>query len=167
MATAEGAVILAALAAAAGWVFFGKAGTPVAYLVFPFLLWTALRFGSNGAALSLLITVGAAIAAAKAQLGPFAELSDIDDVIYLQGLVAVAGLSSFALAFSVEDLRRRTDQLGREIDRHGATQKKLERAYRRLEDYNRELDGTVARRTAELEQSVERNRFLLQSCTTG
>src|SRR4029079_217753 len=50
-----------------------SADEPVTYLVFPALIWAALRFGPGGATLSIAVAAGAAIAFTANELGPFAK----------------------------------------------------------------------------------------------
>jgi integral membrane sensor domain MASE1 len=44
---------------------------PVAYLVFPPLLWAALRFGQRGASLAILIAAGVVVWNTSHHAGPF------------------------------------------------------------------------------------------------
>lgn len=137
----EAGMLALGLAAATGLALFTDPGTPHVYLIFPFLLWAALRFGIHGAAAAVLVTVAAAIGTAINSVGPFAVLSSIDTVVSVQGLIAVITLSTFMLAFAVEVSQRTTEE---------------------LERINRELDEIVARRTGELGRSLARNELLFK-----
>ena len=53
-------------------------------LVFPPLLWAALRFGPLGASTSLFFIAALSMFAAAAQLGPFVLVPDVDQVLSLQ-----------------------------------------------------------------------------------
>lgn len=145
---AEAAALGLALLGVAYWALFAEADAPRVYLLFPFLLWAAIRFGVPGASASILVMVAAAIWSAINDVGPFATLSDVDEVVSLQGLIAVAALSTFTIAFGREDSRRMNAD--------------LRRAYRELEQSHADLDRRVAERTAELEKSLARNRLLLR-----
>jgi two-component sensor histidine kinase len=103
-------------------------------LLFPFLIWAALRFGSRGACAATLATVVTAITATIHGIGPFTSLSTVENVTALQGLIAVVALSTFALGFAAEELER----------------------------INTQLDQIVADRTRQLRESLERNEILLK-----
>ena len=65
------AVALGTVVAAVSVVVF-SASTPLVYLIFPPLIWAALRFWQPGATATSLIAAGVAIAFAEADRGPFA-----------------------------------------------------------------------------------------------
>lgn len=130
----EAAALAVALLGTAGWLFLTEVDTPSLYLLFPFLIWAALRFGSRGACAATLATVVTAITATIHGIGPFTSLSTVENVTALQGLIAVVALSTFALGFAAEELER----------------------------INTQLDQIVADRTRQLRGSLERNEILLK-----
>ena len=77
--------------------------TPVVYLVFPPLIWAALRFGRCGATLALAITVGLAVWNTTHYNGPFSYESITRSVLTTQLFIAVAVLSTLALAAVVAE----------------------------------------------------------------
>jgi two-component sensor histidine kinase/integral membrane sensor domain MASE1 len=157
----EGVALTVGLVAASAWAFFAGPDVPRVYAVFPFLLWAAVRFGSHGACLAVLATTGLAIASAADRVGPFASLSSIDLVVALQGLSVIVALSTFFLAFTIEDFWAANARLRAEIAEHVGTAAKLERANEELEISNAYLDEVVAERTSNLQQTLSRNKVLL------
>lgn len=71
---------------------------PLTYLVFPPLIWAALRFGQRGATLAITIAVGLAVWNARHYLGPFAFDSITRMVLSAQLFIGVSALSTLALA---------------------------------------------------------------------
>jgi signal transduction histidine kinase len=76
---------------------------PLAYLVFPALIWTAIRFGMCGATLAVLLAGGYSIWATTHYEGPFAYGSVTTSVLEVQLYIAVASLSSLFLAAVVSE----------------------------------------------------------------
>ncbi len=151
---AEAGVLALGLPVVALWAFTTDSDTPHVYLVFPLLLWAALRFGVRGAALAVPVTVAIAIGSAIAGYGPFVGISGIDTVVSLQGLIGVVALSTFLLAFTTEDLVRTGEDLRRSVHEHRAAEEKLARI-------NQDLDQMVADRTDRLQKTLARNEVLL------
>jgi two-component sensor histidine kinase len=73
-------------------------------------------------------------------VGPFVTFLNVDLVTSLQGLILVVAISTFILAFSVEDFLRISSE---------------------LEHVNKSLDRIVSDRTEQLRGSVEHNKVLL------
>jgi signal transduction histidine kinase len=76
---------------------------PVAYLVFPTLVWAALRFGERGATLAITIAVGFAVWNTTHNEGPFAFRSITHSVLATQLYLAVAALSTLFLVAVVSE----------------------------------------------------------------
>lgn len=93
------ALIVTALASAA----VSFSGTPVAplrrpHMVFPVLVWAAIRFGPRVAALSVLSISALGIGFSVHGVDPFGTLRLADKLIMLQGFVGTAALTSLFLA---------------------------------------------------------------------
>jgi hypothetical protein len=125
-------------------------------------MWGALRFGIAGASGVVLATVAVAIWSAVSNAGPFTGLSNIHTVVSLQGLILVVAISTFMLAFSIEDLRRTEWKLVREVEQRKAAEQEAREINRRLEQSNRILDQAIANRTDELRKTVTRNEILFK-----
>ena len=80
-----------------------RSNEPVAYLVFPTLIWAALRFGERGATLAITIAVGCAVWNTTHNEGPFAVRSITHSVLATQLYLAVAALSTLFLVAVVTE----------------------------------------------------------------
>ncbi len=88
------------------------------YLIFPFTIWTAVRFGQQGGTTAVLLVSGMAIWATVAGFGPFSLYSKNDNLILLQTFLGVVSLTSLILAAAMTErqhaaraLQRRADDL--------------------------------------------------------
>src|SRR4051812_22078313 len=70
----------------------------VPYIVFPVLLWAALRFGPRGAATAILVVCGIAVWNTAQNDGPFVRESLTDSLLSTQLFIATAALTSLLLA---------------------------------------------------------------------
>jgi PAS domain S-box-containing protein len=108
---------------------------PLRYLVFPMVLWGALRFHQRGAAILTVLMAGVALVQGTRSGSPFADLSLTMRLLALHGFNVAVTMTSLSLAaVSSERLRAQT-----------ALRKAAE-----------ELEERVERRTAELRISEQR-----------
>jgi signal transduction histidine kinase len=77
--------------------------SPLSYLVFPALIWAALRFGPRGASIAVLLAAGFAIWGTTHYHGPFAFESITRNVLATQIYIAVAAVSTLTLAAVVAE----------------------------------------------------------------
>ncbi|HEX2105897.1 MAG TPA: MASE1 domain-containing protein [Solirubrobacteraceae bacterium] len=70
----------------------------VPYIVFPVLLWTALRFGPRGAALAILVVCSITVWNTAQEDGPFVRESITDSLLATQLFIAISALTSLLLA---------------------------------------------------------------------
>ena len=77
--------------------------SPLTYLVFPALIWAALRFGPQGATLAVTIAVSFAVWGTSHYMGPFSFQSITRSVLDTQLFIAVAALSTLCLAAAVAE----------------------------------------------------------------
>src|SRR5919107_1378100 len=70
----------------------------VPYIVFPVLLWTALRFGPRGAATAILVVCSITVWNTAQNDGPFVRESITDSLLATQLFIAIAALTSLILA---------------------------------------------------------------------
>jgi signal transduction histidine kinase len=116
--------------------------TPFAYLVFPALIWAALRFGQQGATLAVAVAAGMAVGETAHNVGPFVEHSITQSALTTQLYIAVAALTTLCLGATVcerqrsaselvEAKRRRLDELSasrrRIVEASGEARRQLER----------------------------------------
>ena len=83
--------------------------TTLIYLIFPPLIWAALRFWQPGAAATSLIVAGVAIPFAEADAGPFAGHPPDERLLLAQTFVGVAGMTALVLAAVITERRRVED----------------------------------------------------------
>ncbi len=115
----EAAVLFASTIALSYFVFVSRwAGTLPAllYSLVPFLLWSALRFGSAGAGSSGTIVAFLSVWGAANGRGPFGESAPIDNVLWLQLFLLSSAVPFMVLAVLVED-RKQTEQVLRESEK--------------------------------------------------
>ena len=86
----------------------------IKFLVFPPLLWAALRFWQPGAAAAALIVAGIAIPLAEDDVGPFSGNSPDDRLLLAQALVGVVSLTGLVLAAVLTE-RQRSEQTVEQI----------------------------------------------------
>jgi signal transduction histidine kinase len=126
----EGALLLVLVAAVAE--IAAHSHQPVAYLIFPGLIWAAVRFGARGATLAVATVVSISVWATTHYEGPFALGSATRSVLNTQGFVAVAAVSSLCLAALVAERELFAGRLGEsraELYRAAETERhRIERA---------------------------------------
>jgi signal transduction histidine kinase len=120
---AEGGFLLAVLALVTWYVFGSRPSTGVyhqalIYLVFPFVIWAALRLGQRGSATAVVLVSGIAIWGTVQNYGPFSLDSKNDSLVLLQTFMGVVALTALFLAAATlerirasRSLRQRADEL--------------------------------------------------------
>ena len=101
----EGAALIAALVLLAEL----PSQRDVPYVVFPVLIWAALRFGPRGAATALAIVSGLTVWNTAHNAGPFVRQSITDSLLSSQLFLATAALTALVLA-AVTAERARADE---------------------------------------------------------
>jgi len=104
-----GALLLGVVALAE---FATRSSTPIAYLVFPVLIWAALRFGQRGATLAVAVTAVVTVWNVTHYVGPFHVNSITRSVLTTQLFIAVATLTTLSLAAAVTERERFAMRLG-------------------------------------------------------
>jgi signal transduction histidine kinase len=128
--TWEGALMLATVVALS--VLSISADEPVTYLVFPALIWAALRFGPAGATLAVAVAAGAAIAFTANELGPFFKQPIDHRALSTQLYIAVAALTTLFVAALVGERQRSVSELAQAKQREG--ERALEERHRIARD---------------------------------
>src|SRR4051794_11211055 len=104
----EGVLVLAAVTALSATALHSD--RPLSYLVFPPLIWAAIRFGQRGATLAIAVVVAFVIWNTTRYLGPFASTSSTHTVLTTQLYIAVIALMTLCMAAVVserEEMARR------------------------------------------------------------
>ena len=104
---------------------------PLTYLLFPVLIWAALRFGQRGATLAVAVVAGLAIWNTTHYVGPFVFRSITNSVLSTQLFIAVAAVSTLCLVAVVSERRRLTREVmlsrARLVETSDRERKRLER----------------------------------------
>lgn len=161
-----GEAILILLAVAGVGVVAFAFDQPLAFVVFPALMWVTLRFGQVGAATSSLIVAGIAVAFTVNGSGQFADSSRDVSLLLSQAFMAVAAMTALLLAAVVSE---------REAAVAGALQLRRREALALHDDVVQglavakyALDGgsdKLARRA--VDDSLERSRALVTDLLSG
>jgi signal transduction histidine kinase len=88
-----------------------RTSRPLTYLVFPALIWAALRLGRHGATVAITVAACFAIWETTREIGPFAYESVTYSVLSTQLYIAVAALSTLFLSAVVEERERTGERL--------------------------------------------------------
>jgi PAS domain S-box-containing protein len=111
----EGAALLAGLLVFGYAVFLasGNSSPPeVFYFLVPFLLWSALRFGSTGVSTSVILIAFLSIWGATHGRGPFTESQHVNNLLSLQLFLLFAAAPFMVLAALVEERALAGEVLG-------------------------------------------------------
>ncbi|MFJ5679323.1 MASE1 domain-containing protein [Streptomyces sp. NPDC093097] len=112
----EAAVLLAAAVAVS--LVSTRSSLSLLFLMFPVIVWAALRFQLVGAAPCVLVMSVFAISGATGRYGPFAGRSLLETMVNLQALNASAALTALLLSAIVTEqnaVRHRIEQLCQEL----------------------------------------------------
>ena len=83
----------------------------VPYIVFPVLLWAAVRFGPRGAATAILVVCSITVWSTAENDGPFVRDSITDSLLATQLFIATAALTSLLLAAVTAERTRAAEAL--------------------------------------------------------
>jgi PAS domain S-box-containing protein len=108
---AEALILLAGLVATCWIVFTGRLTTgfgdsSLAYSIFPFVIWAALRFGQQGTTAVTLVASSLAVWGTVHGLGPFATGPPHERLLLLQVFTAVIAVTGLLLAAALTERRR-------------------------------------------------------------
>lgn len=117
----EGGVLLILMSVITWFVFSslplsGVFHQAMIYVIFPFVIWAALRFGQRGATIAILLVSGIAIWGTSQGLGPFSFESKNDSLVLLQTFMAVLVLTALILAAATIERRKATDALRHRVE---------------------------------------------------
>ncbi len=117
----EAALVFSLLGIVTWYVFIYQTSTSIyhqalLYLIFPVVIWAAIRFGQRGGTTAVIMVSGIAIWATVAGLGPFSLHSKNDNLILLQTFLGVVSLTSLILAAATMERIRAAHSLQRRAD---------------------------------------------------
>ena len=129
----EGALMIGAVVALSAIAL--SSSQSLTYMVFPALIWGALRFGQQGATLAVAVAAGLAVWLTARDVGPFVAQSITDSTLSTQLYIAVASLATLCLAAVVSERRRAALNLAVSRRREGErTAEERQRIARDLHD---------------------------------
>src|SRR4051812_7645256 len=156
----EGAVLLVALVLLAEL----PSQRDVPYVVFPTLIWAALRFGPPGASAAVLIAASLTVWNTANNAGPFVRASITDSLLSTQLFLSTAALTSLILAAVTAEREQADQALHRDVLQRRRAEERLvasERATRRLAD-----EQTALRRIATLVAAEAAPSAVFEQVTT-
>jgi signal transduction histidine kinase len=125
----EGALVIASVAAVAALAV--STNEPLTYLIFPALIWAALRFGPAGATLAVAIAAGVAIGVTANDVGPFSNQPIDHRALSTQLYIGVAALTALLLSAVVSERERSARELAdakrHEFERTAAERQRIAR----------------------------------------
>jgi PAS domain S-box-containing protein len=137
---AEAGILLLAVVLFCWLVFASHTESMIAdfpFILFPFLIWAALRFGMHGAVTAILVMSVIALAGTMKALGPFIRLdvgrSLSESLLMLQSFMAIVAITTLVLAANVTERKRAKEALAQSHE---------------------ELEERVRTRTSELRQQT-------------
>jgi PAS domain S-box-containing protein len=146
----EAAALLLGLWITAHAVFGGwlsVRGMPIMYLVVPWLVWAAFRFGPRETSTALALLAGILILGSIQGHGPFADTGQHASLLVLQGFVVVFGPTLLTLTAGITSYRE--------------THSKLRRAYEQLETRVRARTRQLAEANCALQSKVEEHAAMV------
>ncbi len=88
-------------------------GQEYKFVVFPVLIWAALRFGQRGASTAITFISAFAVWATIHWYGPFVKHSQEQSLMFLQAFMAVVAITTYQLAAAVSEHKTVSDALRR------------------------------------------------------
>ena len=115
----------------------------LAFVVFPFIIWAALRFRVSGAAVAVLLSASFAVWGTAHGFGPFVNHTPLHNAMLLQVFVAMTALTGLILAAVINE----REHIGEAFESEKQLLSESESAKEKLEEL-------VKERTQELEQNT-------------
>ena len=131
----------------------------LAFLIFPFVIWAAIRFRAFGAAVATLLIAGISVWGTAHGDGPFAKHDPLHDAALLQIFIAVVAVTGLVLGAVISE----REEAGEAADTKDKLLRALEYAQASLQDAHAELERRVRERTAELLRAEAKFRGLMES----
>lgn len=115
---AEAGLLILPLAASAYVVFgiglgVGRSPYPLAFTVFPFVIWGALRFGLRGTTAATFVAAALAVWGTMRGHGPFTAATVTEGLVLLQAFVGVVAVTGLLLAAALTHRQRLQESMSR------------------------------------------------------
>ena len=118
----------------------------LAFVVFPFIIWAALRFRVAGAAVAGLLSASFAVWGTAHGFGPFVNHTPLHNAMLLQVFVAVTSLTGLILAAVINE----REHIGEAFESEKKLLSESESAKEKLEELVRERTQELEQNTAQL-----------------
>jgi integral membrane sensor domain MASE1 len=117
----EGGIVLSLLAMVTFYVFSNQAPEGVfhqalIYVIFPFVIYAAIRLGQRGSTTVICLVSGIAIWGTSQGFGPFSMGSQNDSLVLLQTFTGVVSVTSLVLAAATTERRKAADALSHRVN---------------------------------------------------
>lgn len=89
-----------------GWIGGVLTSAPPAFILFPLLIWMALRFGQHGTTSGTLLVVSIAIAGTLQGHGPLSRGTAEESLVYLHIFMAITSVSAMLMAAVISERQR-------------------------------------------------------------
>ena len=135
-------------------IFGGHMGLAVrddvlAFVIFPFVIWAAIRFGIAGSTVASFLTAAIAVWGTAQGHGPFIERNALHNAALLQFFIAVTSITGLILAAVVTE-RRHIGEAFKDKEKALTALKQAQYSLQEAHDY---LETRIRERTAELAES--------------
>lgn len=129
---------------------FGVRDDVLAFVVFPFVIWGAIRFRLAGAAIATALIASVALWGTAQARGPFVGHNPLHNVALLQLFIAVVAVTGLILAAVTTERKDMREAFETEKTLRNA----LQQAQSSLQEAHDRLEARVRERTAELERKA-------------
>ena len=116
----------------------------LAFVVFPFIIWAALRFRVAGAAVAGLLSASFAVWGTANGFGPFVNHAPLHNAVLLQVFVAVTSLTGLILAAVINEREHISEEFESEKRLLSESEAAKERLEERVKERTRELEQNTA-----------------------
>jgi PAS domain S-box-containing protein len=123
----------------------------LAFVVFPFIIWAALRFRVAGAAVACLLSASFAVWGTAHGFGPFVNHTPLHNAVLLQIFVAVTSLTGLILAAVINE----REHIGEAFESEKRLLSESEAAKEKLEQRVRERTQELEQKAAQLEYQAK------------
>ena len=142
-----------------GQLGLGMKDDVLAFLVFPFVIWAAIRFRTLGGSITTFLIAAISVWATAHGSGPFARHSSLHDAALLQIFIAVSAITGLVLGAVITERAA----AGEASDTKGKLLIELQNMQASLQQAHARLEERVQERTAEFKSAEAKFRGLLES----
>jgi len=119
-------------------------GHPLAFAVFPFVIWAALRFGQQGTTVAIVVAACVALVATLHNPASSDAESAHERLIVLQMFMGVVAVSALLLGAAISERRRAVEELRADVAWRKELERELHRRAEQLAEADRRKDEFLA-----------------------